>query len=79
MLSSYRKNILEIGMYTSFYKKTELRVSDFQHSHWLAEHRISVHILAVYLIWSRNTSKQAEDVFAAPRKKWQTKAVLDWN
>ena len=27
--------------------KTELRISDFQHFHWLAGHRLSVHIPAV--------------------------------
>ena len=27
--------------------KTELRISDFQHFHWLAGHRLSVHIPAL--------------------------------
>ena len=52
--------------------KTELRISDFQHFHWLVGQRVSVHILyLLYLIWSRNllAIKQGENICAALRKK----------
>ena len=32
---------------TPIYKKTELRLSDFQYFHWLDEHKLSVHTPAV--------------------------------
>ena len=54
--------------------KAELRISDFQHFHWLVGQRVSVHILyLLYLIhvWSRNSLaiKQGENICAALRKK----------
>ena len=39
-------------------------------------------VYLLYLIWSRNASaikRAAENIFAALRKKWPTKAVLDRN
>ena len=38
--------IINICMYTHLLK-TELRISDFQHFHWFAGHRLSLHIPAV--------------------------------
>ena len=50
--------------------KAELRISNFQHFHWLAGHRLSVHI--------RNASaiKRAENIFAALRKETNFPLVL---
>ena len=38
-----------------FLLKTELRILDFQHFHWLAGHRLSAHIPALP-IWSMKAS-----------------------
>ena len=54
--------------------KTELRTSDFQHFHWLAGHRLSVHIPAVpNKLWGALAIKRAENIFAALRKNGQQK------
>ena len=44
---------------------TELRISDFQHFHRLAGHRLSVHIPAVPNMVKERVRKRAENIFAA--------------
>ena len=39
--------------------KTELRISDFQHFHWLAGYRLSVHIPAVPNMVKEHVSNKA--------------------
>ena len=61
--------------------KTELRISDFQHFHWLAGHRLSVHIPAVpNMVKERVSNKVSWKHFcSSAEKKWPTKAGLDRN
>ena len=49
--------LTHFGVICALYKyllKTELWISDFQHFHWLAGHRLSVHI-CVYIYRERNS------------------------
>ena len=63
------------GIYMDKFKaillKPELRISEFQHFHWLTGHRLSVHIPAVPNMVKDPASaiKQADDIFAGLRKK----------
>ena len=60
--------------------KTELQISDFQYFHWLAGHRLSVHIPAVTDVVKELVSNKANwKHFSSSVKKWSTKAVLDPN
>ena len=55
--------------------KTELRISDFQHFHWLAGHRLSVHIPAVPNMVKEHVSNKANwKHFCTSEKKRPTKA-----
>jgi len=60
--------------------KTEQQISDIQHFHWLAQHRLSVHIPAVHNMVKEFISNKASWKHCCISKKKQlTKAVLDQN
>ena len=60
--------------------KAELRISDFKHFHWLAEHRLSVHIPVVPNMVKKRVSNKANGKhFCSSEKKGPTKTVLDRN
>ena len=50
--------------------KTELRTSDFKHFHWLAGHRLSVHIHTV-----KEHVSNTGNIFAALRKNGRQKTI----
>ena len=51
--------------------KTELWISDLQYFHWLAGHRLSVHIPAVpNMVKERVSNKAAENIFAADKSRF---------
>ena len=55
-------------------------MSDFQNFHWLAGHRLLVHIRAVpSMVKERVSSKASQKHFCSFEKKWPTKDVLDRN
>ena len=45
------------GITYRYLLKTELRISDFQHFHWLAGHRLSAHIPALPNMANERVSK----------------------
>ena len=57
--------------------KTELRTSDFKHFHWLAGHRLSVHIHTVpNMVKEHVSNKASRKHFCSSEKKWPTKDNL---
>ena len=68
------------GLYSFYLLKTELRISDFQHFHRLARHRLSVHKPVVpNMVKERVSNKASEKHVYSSEKKWSTKAVLNRN
>ena len=61
--------------------KTELWISDFQHFHRLAGHRLSVHSIPAVpnMVKERVCNKASRKHFCSCDKKWQTKAILEWS
>ena len=61
---------------STYLLKTELRISDFEHFHWLTGHRLSVHIPAVPNMVKESVSNKASGKhFCSSEKNCLTKAV----
>ena len=65
------ETVLSAVIYIYIYiLKTELRISDFQHFHWLAGHRLSAHVPALPNMVNERISNKESWIKIFPRNHW---------